>query len=371
MVAATRRADVGSRAGAGPHHPALQNRAFRSRRSAAAQAGEADHDKLRADGDAGQTLSGRRPVLGSLWRRAGPTAGAVEFLRYPGKGNLDPKQGTLEFFVAPAPKGAAFREVLSLAGQGGGMSLAMRCGADSSLALTVTNGALSKSITAAGLELKPNEFVHVAITWGTNIEFFVAGKHHGALDMTLPAELAGSADKFGLRFGCTGDLYGSTGIAVDEVRVSSVVRYRGSDVAVPKAAFGKDRATLLLDHLDAKFRPDGEAAETGADVCSGRSNELGGMPTIGCRVVKGRFGSAMQIVTGETLSVAEMVRRYGANASLFWFWMEDGALTTGWPPPLSKEPLVKKLRETVKEHNAAGARMAPYMGYPALGRPAR
>ena len=313
------------------------------------------------------------PVGDPFWVRFGDELARqpapVEFLRYPGKGNLDPKQGTLEFFVAPAPKGAAFREVLSLAGQGGGMSLAMRCGADSSLALTVTNGALSKSITAAGLELKPNEFVHVAITWGTNIEFFVAGKRRGALDMTLPAELAGSADKFGLRFGCTGDLYGSTGIAVDEVRVSSVVRYRGSDVAVPKAAFGKDRATLLLDHLDAKFRPDGEAAETGADVCSGRSNELGGMPTIGCRVVKGRFGSAMQIVTGETLSVAEMVRRYGANASLFWFWMEDGALTTGWPPPLSKEPLVKKLRETVKEHNAAGARMAPYMGYPALGAP--
>ena len=133
------------------------------------------------------------------------------------------------------------------------------------------------------------------------------------------------------------------------------MRYRGNAVAVPTAAFTKDRATLLLDHLDAKFRPDGEAAETRAEVCSGRSDELGGMPTIGCRVVPGRFGSAMQIVTGETLSVAEMARHYGANASLFWFWMEDGALTTGWPPPLLKEPLTQRLRETVKEHNAAGA----------------
>jgi hypothetical protein len=249
------------------------------------------------------------------------------------------------------------------------MSMSMRCGAESSLTLTVSNGGRSKSITAGGLELKPNEFVHTAVTWGTNVELFVAGKRRGTLEMTLPAELAASPEKFGLRFGCAGDLYGSTGIALDELRVSSVVRYRGSAIETPTAAFRKDRATLLLDHLDEKFRPDGEAAETRAEVCSGHSGELGGIPSIGCRVVKGRFGLAVQIVNGDPLPLAEMVRHYGANASLFWWWAEDGALTTGWPPPLLREPLTKKLRETVKEHNAAGARAAPYMGYPALGAP--
>jgi hypothetical protein len=293
----------------------------------------------------------------------------VELLHYPGVGNVDPKQGTLEFCLAPTPQGPAVREVLNLSGQGGGMSLSMRRGTDSSLVLTVTDGSQSKSVTASGLDLKPNEFTHVAVTWGKNIELFVAGKHRGELSMTLPADLAKSPDKFGLRFGCAGELYGATGIVLDELRISNIVRYRGSFFEVPKAAFTKDPYTLLLDHLDEKFRPDGETAETRAEVCSGQPGELGGLPSLGCRVVTGKFGSAMQVATGDSLATAEMVRHYGVNASLLWWWAEDSALTTGWPPPLLKEPLMPKIRETVKEHNALGARACPYMGYPAFGAP--
>ncbi len=315
------------------------------------------------------------PVGDPFWFRFGDELAGrqvpLERLHYPGQGNLDPKQGTLEFFLAATPNGGAVREVFNLSGQGGGMSMSMHCGAESSLILTVANGARSKSLAATGLQLEPNKFLHVAITWGEKIELFVAGKRCGTLDMTLPAELAAGADKFGLLFGCAGELYGNTGIALDELRVSNVERYRGSAVEAPKAVFTRDRSTLLLDHLDEKFRPDGETAETRAEVCSGRSGELGGMPSIGCRVAKGRFGLGMQIANGDPLALAEAVRHYGVNASLFWWWAEDSALTTGWPPPLLKEPLMKKVREAVKEHNAAGARTAPYMGYPALGRRVR
>ncbi len=194
------------------------------------------------------------------------------------------------------------------------MSLSMRCGADPGLVLTVDSGHEKKSVTATGLPLKPDAFTHVAITWGEQIELFVAGRRRGSLDMKLPAALAASSDKFGLRFGCAGDLYGNTGIVLDELRVSNVVRYRGDAVETPKAPFTADPQTLLLDHLDENFRPDGENAETRAEVCSGGCGELGGTPSIGCRVVKGRFGSAMQIANGERLAPAEMVRHYGVNA---------------------------------------------------------
>ena len=199
----------------------------------------------------------------------------------------------------------------------------------------------------------------MAITWGHKIELFVAGRRCGSLEMRLPAELASSAEKFGLRFGCPGDLYGTTGIILDELRVSNVVRYQGDVIETPKVPFTADRQTLLLDHLDEEFRPDGENAETRAAVCSGKSGELGGIPSIGCRVVKGSFGRAMQIATGEARSPAEMVRHYGMNAFLFWWWAEDQALTTGWPPPLLREPLTPNLRQTIQQHNAVGPEPVP------------
>ena len=310
-----------------------------------------------------------------FWFRFGDPVGQpppMEFFRYPGSGNMEPKQGTLEFWLAPAlDAGGAWREVVNLTGQGGGLSLSLRCGYDPMMRLTVTKGGRKESLTAKGLPLKPNVFTHVAVTWSDRVQLFVAGKQHATLNVGLPAEMPSDAEKLALRFGCASDSHGYTRIAVDEVRLSSVVRYQGDTFAVPSAPFRKDTQTRLLDHLDETFRPDGEDAETRAEVISGKSGELGGVPSLGCRFVAGRFGSALQIANGDVLKPAEAVKFYGLNASLFWYWAEENAASTGWPPLLMREPLTTNLRQTVKGHNELGLRAAPYMGYPALGAPSQ
>lgn len=191
-----------------------------------------------------------------FWFRFGDPLGQpppMEFLRYPGDGNVASKQGTLEFWLAPAlDTGRGWREVVGLTGQGGGLSLSMRCGSDSMMSLTVANGGRKKSLTAKGLPLKPNVFTHVAVTWSDHVQLFVAGKRYGTLDGGLPAEMPSDAEKLALRFGCAGDSHGSTRIAVDEVRLSSVVRYQGDTFAVPSIRSGRIRkhgcSTTLMRH---------------------------------------------------------------------------------------------------------------------------
>ncbi|MBC8875979.1 MAG: hypothetical protein H8E44_41675, partial [Planctomycetes bacterium] len=293
-----------------------------------------------------------------------------ESFRYPGTGNLDPKQGTLEFWLAPAiSAGGAWREVVSLTGRGGGLSLAFNHASQQVMNLTVTNGDRKETLAAKGMRLEPDEYTHVAITWGKRVELFVGGKRYGTVDMTLPTEMAKDPSELGLRFGCANPWRGYTRIAVDELRVSNAVRYVDDAFDVPQAPFEPDGHTLLLDHLDDRFRPDGEDAETRAAIVSHASGELGGIPSIGCRFVNGKFGSGLQIANGDVRKPNEAAKHYGFNASLFWFWLEPNASKYGWPAPLFREPEIPDLREQVNQCNDLGMRSSTYMGYPAIGSP--
>lgn len=292
----------------------------------------------------------------------------MEFLDYPAIDNVNPNQGTLEFWLAPAlDADETWREAASLSGQNGGFSLSVKYGAKPAMSLSVTSGTRKESATAEIPPCKPNEYMHVAITWSDKITLFAAGKRLGAVDLALPPDMA----KPVVRFGCASEWQGFTRIAVDEIRISNVVRYYADDHELPAAAFVEDPAAVLLDHLDDLFRPDGEDAETRAAVLSGAPGALGGVPSLGCRFVDGEFGAGLQIANGASMQLEEAVKYYGFNAALLWFWAEDDGATTGWPPPLMTEPLIPDLRQRVKEYNDLGLRCSPYMGYPALGAPSR
>jgi len=293
-----------------------------------------------------------------------------EYLRYPGAGNFDPAKGTLDFWLAPTDDmQGGYRDVATLTTPRGSVWLYYSPAGDQRLGLTVTNGDRKEAITAKGLQLKLNEFTHVALTWGDSVSLYVGGKRCATARIGLPLA-DGAPGKSELRFG---RLRAWTGypsrMAVDEVRLSSVVRYENDAFDVPSAPFSPDAQTLLLDHLDDPFRPDGEDAETRAAVVSGKSGELGGTPSLGARFVAGRFGQGMEITQQHKPQLAELVRQYGFNASLVWWMIEENATTTGWPPPLMVEPLVKDQREKVKELNDLGLRASPYMGYSAVGAP--
>lgn len=304
----------------------------------------------------------------------------VEFLRYPGKGNLDPKQGTLEFWLAPTIEaGGAQREVVSIAGAAGGLSLSFDQGGQT-MTLSVPWDAMYLVAKATAVETKLNEYVHVALTWGGRVEFFVGGErratvHHAPFAAALASVSGGDATPvadYQIRFGCAADWQGYTRIAVDEVRVSKAVRYTGDRIAVPGAAFTPDADTLLLDHLDDKFKPDGEDSETRPSVISGQSGELGGTPTIGCKFVDGRFGAGLQVAIPEYLSSAEANRRWGGNAWCYWDWFERlDQPVHGWPAPLFVEPPRGDLRPPLKRMEEAGIRVCPYMAYTGLGAPSQ
>jgi len=63
------------------------------------------------------------------------------------------------------------------------------------------------------------------------------------------------------------------------------------------------------------------------------------------------------------------MKRWGFNAKLCWFWLEQDGSKYGWPSPLMTEPEVPKLREALKEDTALGLRPSTYAIYPAVGSP--
>ena len=309
-----------------------------------------------------------------FWVRFGSGVGSPmcqELCRYPAAGNVDLKQGTLELWFAPLEAlGGTWRQIASINGPTGRLDLYYLPAAEQQLAVLLTNGQQKLSSAARGFELKPDEFAHVAVTWGEQIELFLNGKRHFSLDGSLPREWADQPAKFGIRLGCPTDYTGYTNIAVDEFRVSNVIRYQGESYTVPTEPFTPDAQTLLLDHFEESFRPDGEDAETRAEVISGQSNELGGIPSLGCEFIEaGKFGSGLRIAMLDPMTREQAMERWGFNAKLHWFWAEKDGTKYGWPSPLFTEPEIEGLRQTIAEDTALGIRPSTYMGYPAVGSP--
>jgi hypothetical protein len=299
----------------------------------------------------------------------------IEYLRYPGAGNFDPKAGTAECWVvnnAQTPDDVV-RQVFHLRGAGGGLNVTSIAGKTGQrFDLIVSRGAtkdqVKEQVAAKDLDLKPGEWAHVAVTWNSEkTELFVNGKSYGIV-FGLPAEVASEPAKMKISFGTGDGYYEDTNVTIDEIRVSKTRRY-GGEYSPPDAPFALDEETLLLDHLDAAFVPDGEDAETRPAKISGQSNELGGVPSLGSSFVAGKFGKALRLPMRSPIPKMQFVRNAGADASLIWVWHEDAGVETAWPPPLLKEPKRPKLREIVREYNDAGLILAPYTAFPAIGAP--
>jgi hypothetical protein len=309
-----------------------------------------------------------------FWFRFGPgtlDGTPTECLRYPAAGNVPAAPGTIEFWLAPASApGGTWREVVNLVAPGASLRTWYLDASEQQFQVECKVGKEEKRWTFRGLNLKPGVFSHVALTYGDRPALYVDGKRVGELDQPLPAALFADPSKLSLRFGCAAEWAGWTSTAVDEVRVSKGLRYQGEGFAVPTAPFAPDGDTLLLDHLDQRFRPDGEDGETRATTISGQSGELGGIPSLSCRFVNGKFGDGLEIAVPTDLTLAKLQQQCGFNASLFWFWLETDADTRyGWPSPLFTPTRLPNLRGEVKIANDLGLRSSTYTSYPAVGAP--
>jgi len=310
--------------------------------------------------------------LGEITRLDDPAASQMpkESCRYPALGNLDTAQGTLEFWLtAPGASSGPQREIVQIAGKGGDLTVRLTPGKTARLTATVTNGEKTGAVTAAAPAEAFDAFAHVALTWGDGVGLYLNGKRAGTMAMDLPKSMFAQEGRPRIGFGCANDWRGYTRIAIDELRVSDARRYTADTALQATAAFAPDEHTLLLDHFDDSFTPDGEDAETAAAVIAGRSGELGGLPSIGCRFVPGRFGQAMQIAVAEPISSAAAFKQWGANAMLYWFWFEEGAEKEGWPPPLFVPPPRGDYRDALKRLGELGVGVCPYMAYLGIGAP--
>ncbi|MCD6359691.1 MAG: hypothetical protein J7M38_02430, partial [Armatimonadetes bacterium] len=329
--------------------------------------------KYLPDGDPFLYRIGGPVNMAQLWDPARSHITHMEKLVYPGAGNLDPARGTLEFWFSPAGKaGSSVRNVATvLWGKLQALKLTWHDHAD--LTLSATDGETTQTISES-VTIGADEWVHVAITWGERTRLYLNGRLLGTADGPLPGAraMAASPEDLELVFGCPSDYRSDTWISVDEVRVSRSARYRGESFEPPAEAFAADADTLLLDHLDDRFRPDGEDGETRATVISGRSDELGGVPSIGCEFVDGRFGSGLRITVAPVKWCIEVMRDdWGADSYLVWRWMSK-AMTDrlGWPLPLFHDSDIDLPRMNAA-FDEAGVRTSTYMGYMGIGAPTR
>ena len=195
-------------------------------------------------------------------------------------------------------------------------------------------------------------FVHLALVWmGKAMRLYADGKLIGQSGkQPMPPVLRGKGAY--LQLGAASPWNGYTGIVVDELRLSDVARYSGSTYAVPTGPFTEDAQTVLLDHLDDHFRPDGQNAATAA----------GGVPTIGTRFVKGKFGRGLRIQVAPPVLGLTLFQKYGIHITSVWDWYNANE---GFPPVL-----FSRTRAGIRKENAAykayGIHAIPYLVYPGI-----
>lgn len=310
-----------------------------------------------------------------LYDPAKSTFQYVERLVYPTAGNLDPRAGTLEFQLSRGGlDGGGWREIASIVGDGGSLRLHYHPGTDR-LQVNVHVGDRVTQLGADGAGIPLDGFAPVALTWGDgSVSLYANGRRlaTGEWPTAVAERMAAAPETLRLIFGVTHPSRGWTWFAMDEVRVSSVVRYSGESYPTATAPFTPDDRTLLLDHLEERFRPDGEDAETRATVISGQSGELGGVPSIGCEFVDGAFGAGLRVPVQTPRWCVEVLREWGANAYNVWSWLPRAQRDAlGWPLPLFTEPEGVDLPRMNAAFDEAGMRTSTYMGYIGIGAPTR
>ena len=122
------------------------------------------------------------------------------------------------------------------------------------------------------VDVMDQELHHVAGTWdGTVMSVYVDGVRGGFSSAGTP----GGATGAGLYVGCWPDLGWNHQGTLDEIRVSSGVRY-ADDYALPSEAFAADDDTIALWHVD-EGQGDAAADETGGAVL--RLTDIGWVST--------------------------------------------------------------------------------------------
>ena len=278
-----------------------------------------------------------------------------EYCVYPLTNNLLPEEGTLEFFVKRSETRSDGNTGLFSIGNEKKKVVCLLLTPDTPDTLVLIMG--NERLLTATTKITTDAFSHLAFTWKGNELFCycdgkIAGKATGKPVDQFREAISG--EKGILRFGCHNDWWGYTGIILDEIRTSKVSRYMGDSFTVPQAPFQKEGDTLLLDHLDETFIPDGQDAQTGG----------GGIPTIGSSFVPGRFGQGLKMEVAPGRPAGEVAKEMGGKIFPHWKWMPE--MVSYYGQPYLFNPTVPGLKEEIAEFHRYGISIIPYMAYPAI-----
>jgi len=273
-------------------------------------------------------------------------------LTYPAKGNIDLRQGTVEMWIVPMfdpdmpvpqdeSRGRFNQDLFSVSLPGDAVIGFYWNIDDRGMRFYVKDGAQYPVIVGSHSSWKQGEPHHVAATWGEQVRIYVDGQllatadHKGTLDREASAaHLALAA--------------GPSRFILDELRISDTAR-SSFDLSTPPVT---DSHTLLLDHFDDTFIPDGHRA-TAPEKSAG-----GGALSAGARFVPARFGKGVQLFAESDPGVTHLDRlaQLGVRTVVFheqWTDIQNYTSTTHG----------EELRRLVAACHERGMKLLLYFGY--------
>jgi hypothetical protein len=283
-----------------------------------------------------------------------------EFLTYPIPTGLSPDQGTIEFWVRRSSQETHANTALFSMGpiNEGITALLSPDGYAHSITLSQADPASPPMLSGRAI-VGADRFTHLAMLWDdAGLRLLADGELVGAATGTSadPFRRMITTEGSRIRLGCNNTYHGYTGIVVDEVRISDVARDGAGIVPTSRSPFTVDEHTLLLDHLDDHFRPDGQDAATAG----------GGIPSIGSRFVPAQFDGGLRMVVPPARTGNQVLEDYGIRLFSHWQWQHDMLGYYGQPVLHDDTRVVPGLKQELAEVHRHGIKSIPYMAYPAI-----
>lgn len=280
------------------------------------------------------------------------TRGQAELI-YPAEGNIDLAQGTFECWVRPrfntnpdiapddAGRGAYNRSLVRVMMPSGDEIIFYWNIDDRGMRLGFKHGEQYPVLLTTHTPMPQDSWHHVAFTWGDEAAVYIDGEKVASKPFkgSIPGDLTGATIAFGTRL---------SEFDIDEIRISDVAR-TPKDFDRP---YESDQHTLLLDHLDTQFTPDGRTRTVPA-----KASADGGRLDAEGLFVEGRFGNAIGLYTSrEPRTELDHIAEAGVRTICFH---------EHWTPIQASAEIAQPedLRDLVKACHEKGIKLLLYFGY--------
>jgi hypothetical protein len=302
------------------------------------------------------------PFLFSRWETHSQIARPRSVI-YQRLGNFTQNTGTIEFFfkrnsVAKKP----YSELFGIASDNRREMLKCYLNTGNAIILSYNSTILMSSRTTLAMD----EWVHVALTIDDkDLKLFLNGQKIASCatsDNVLKLYNGLANGDSTLEIGGYEQQISQCDLTIDDVRLSKIARYK-DNFTVSEAELNADGNTMVLDHFEETFSPDGFTGYTKSKGC----------PTIGSVYTEGKYGKGLMLIS-ETVRDGFKARKEEMKheIDLYWNWHNDKGYRTEyeWPPTFSYE-VRPTFKADVSKSVANGNKAMAYTVFPAIGAPSK